>query len=158
MPWLSALTPTTVFIAALLVSNVVAFAGWTTNTKRLEHTRQDLATCQVQHKVFVEQTRIAGEEAAKKAKVTEAENRRVADETSNAWAAAITAVRTDSARKLRLAPAHSSSREMPGIAEPRPSDVPASTDAIPSPERLAADCAETTVTANFLQHYIENLR
>ena len=53
----------------------------------------------------------------------------------------------------------SGSGSVPQVSGDRPGDAVPDADSIPSPARVAADCAETTViTLNFLQSYIEQMR
>lgn len=60
--------------------------------------------------------------------------------------------------RLRVATSGGSSGS--GVSAPaqdRPFNVGSDANAIPPAARLAQDCAETTVTANYLQSYIEKV-
>ena len=158
MPFLSLISPTMWFAVALAISNAICFAGWSMTSNKLDTARKTIVECRAEHDAFVRQVRTEGEQAAKQAKRIETENRRVADETTKGWAAALDVVRADNARKLRNAkPGNPGRGAVPAAAEDRQGDAGAGADTIPSPERLAADCAEATVTANFLQSYIERM-
>jgi hypothetical protein len=68
-------------------------------------------------------------------------------------------VRSD-AQRQRLRDAARRSSGGSGVSAPvedRPGNAQADANAIPAPERIAQDCAETTMTANFLQSYIERI-
>ena len=157
MPWLMGLSPAGIVIALLFATNIVAFGAWRLTAHNLQEAEQKVATCRAQHDAFVAKTKAEGADALRKAKATETENRRIADETAKGWAAAIDTVRADYSRRLRLANGNPGRGAVPASAEDRSGHAGASADTIPSPERIAADCAETTVTANFLQGYIERL-
>ena len=157
MPWLMSLSPAGIVIALLFATNIVAFGAWRLTAHNLQEAEQKVATCRAQHDAFVAQTTALGKAAEEKAKSIEAERKKVADETAKGWAAAIDTVRADYSRRLRLANGNPGRGVVPASAEDRQGHAGASADAIPSPERIAADCAETTVTANFLQGYIERL-
>lgn len=157
MPFLSLISPTMWFVIALAISNAICLAGWSMTSNKLDTARKTIAECRAEHDAFVKQVRIEGEEAAKQAKRIETENRRVADETAKGWASALDVVRADNHRRLRNAAGNPGRSVVPAAPEDRQGDAGAGADAIPSPERLAADCAEATVTANFLQSYIEQM-
>lgn len=152
------LTPTIWVILVAAFLQVITGLGWFVTDIKLGKANANLAKCEAQHKAFVDQTRSIAEHQAEKARIREAEDRRIADETSNGWAAALDRVRRDADRRVRLAAAGSaggsgvSQAAQTGLAAPA-----TDTDAIPAPERVASDCAETTLTANFLQQYIERL-
>ena len=78
---------------------------------------------------------------------------------SNGWAAALDVVRSDTATKrLRDSARRSSgSGAVPKVPGDRPGIAVPDPDAIPAAARIAQDCAETTLTANFLQSYIERM-
>ena len=153
MPFLN--SPLLYVIAFLVATNIVSALGWKVASSEAGEQKQKVVACQAKHDAFVGQVRAQGELAKEKAKAEEAENARIADETSRGWAAAIAVVR---AERLRNATSRGSgSGGLSAPAEDRPGNAPAGADAIPSPERLAADCAEATVTANYLQSYIERM-
>lgn len=133
--------------------------GWWVTSTKLENTQVKLEKCKQDHAVFLDQTRRAGERAAEKAKQIETEQKRIADETAKSWAAALDHVRADAARRVRLATAGSAGGgglpQTPATGLQAPAADP---DPIPPPAQLAADCAETTLTANALQSYIERLQ
>jgi hypothetical protein len=137
-------------IAVLITAVTIAALGWYL-------TNQELTALQQQHWAYVEKVRAEGELAAKQAKAREEEMGRIADETAKGWAAALGVVRADYARRLRNA-ASAGSGLVPGDTQAGPSAAGSDADTIPPPERVAADCAETTLTANYLQSYIEGLQ
>ena len=155
MPFLSLLSPSAIAIAFLIVTNIVAFGGWKLTTDSLTHTKGQLATCEATHKAFVDQTRVQGEQAEKKAKATETNNRRIADETAKGWASALDVVRADASRRVRQSAAgNSGSRAVSEAGQAAARTDAAAEDALPAPERITADCAETTLTLVWLQHWV----
>lgn len=158
MPFLT--SPLIYVIALLLATNLITGIGWKWSASNAEAEKQKVINCQAQHDAFVAQVKAQGQIAAEKAKAQEKENARISDATAKGWAAAIDRVRADfAAGRLRATAGRSSSGS--GLSAPaKDSSGPAQTnpDAIPATARVAADCAETTVTANFLQAYIERIQ
>ena len=157
MPFLipAGLSPAAIATAFLVATNLVAFGGWKLTANSLTHTKEQLATCEAQHKAFVDQTRVQGEQAEKAKKATETNNRRIADETAKGWASALDVVRSDAARRvLQSAAAGAGSRAVPEAGHPSGQTPGAAEDALPAPERIVADCAETTLTLVWLQYWI----
>lgn len=129
------------------------------HSERAARAEVDLVSCTSQHEIFVRQIKAEGAMAREKAKAIEETRRRIADETANGWAAALDVVRADAARRVRAAASTSAGgRGLPADPAPGQPTVGADADSIPTAERLAADCAETTLTANYLQRYIEDLK
>lgn len=157
MPFLN--SPLLYVIAFLAVTNIVSSLGWKAASSEANEQKQKVVACQARHDAFVGQVRAQGDLAKEKAKAKEIENARIADETGRSWAAALSAVRADYAARLRNAAASrgAGGGGLSAPAEDRPGNAETRTDPIPAPERLAADCAETTVTANYLQSYIERI-
>jgi len=157
MPFLISPTIMAVVIACLLQA---ASLGWGFyQSGRADRAEAKATTCAAKHEAFVAQVDAQGKLAKEKAKTTEETRRRTADETARGWAAALDVVRADAARRVRAAAgAGSGSRGLPADPAPGQPNAGADTDAIPAPERVAADCAETTLTANYLQGYIEELK
>ena len=156
MPFLS--YPLIYVIAFLVVTNIVSALGWKVASSEAGEQKQKVVACQAKHEAFVGHVRVQGELAKEKAKTKEKQNAAIADETARGRADSIPVARAYAAKRMR----NSASRGAGGgglsaPAEGRPGNAPAGTDAIPSPERVAADCAETTVTANYLQSYIERI-
>ncbi len=146
-------------ILGLICTNLFAGGMWWLNSVESDAYQTKLETCQEKHSAFVLKTKAAGDIAADKAKADKEFNERNADATIKGWAAALDVVRADNARKLRYtARTNSSGSGVSAPAATGQTTVGAGADPIPSPERVAADCAETTLTANFLQRYIEGLR
>lgn len=150
-----------VIIAALVAAVLqVATLGWGVyQSNRADRAEVAVQKCRTDHEFFVKMTVAQAEEAKAKAKATEDANKRNADEIAKGWAAALDVVRTDASRRVRIAARSSAGGS--GLSAPTkvgPQIAGADEDTIPSPERVAADCAETTLTANFLQRYIEDLR
>lgn len=153
------LTPITLYaIIALLFSNAAFVVLWQFADLRADKQEALVQKCAADHKAFVDQVESSGRIAQAQAKQKEAEHERIVEDTAKGWAAAIGVVRADAAKRVRDAARRSAgsgsvsqvSQDRPGLALPDPEPIPA-------PERVAADCAETTVTANFLQAYIERL-
>ena len=152
------MSPTIIAVIVAFVLQVLTLGWGFVQNNRAESYKGKLETCNATHAAFVLQTESIGRIAAAKAKEAEESNRRTADETAKGWAAAIAVVRADYAKRLRDAAGRGSgSGTMPGVSQDRPGDAILHADAVPSPTRVAADCAETTVTANFLQSYIERI-
>jgi len=157
MPFLT--SPLIYVIAFLLATNIISGIGWKWSATNAEAERQKVVACQAKHDAFVAQTQAAGKLAAEKAKAQEKEHARISDATAKGWASAIDVVRADYAQRVRDAARRSAGGS--GLSAPtqdRPGDAQASTDAVPSPARVAADCAETTITLNYLQSYIERIQ
>jgi hypothetical protein len=153
------LTPITLYaIIGLLISNVMFVGLWQFADSRADKQEALVVACQVKHQAFVEQTEAAGKVAQVKASWQEAKYEKVLSDTEKRWKAAIAVVRADAAKRVHDAAGRGSgSGSVPQVSGDRPGDAVPDTDAIPSPARVAADCAETTVTANFLQSYIEQI-
>jgi hypothetical protein len=157
MPFLT--SPLIYVIAFLLATNIIAGIGWKVSAASAEAEKQKVVACQAEHKAFVEQTEALGEIAKAKAKIKERQNAQNAEDTSNSWAAALKVVRADYSKRLRDATRRSAGGS--GVSAPspdRPGDAQAGSDTVPSPARVAADCAETTITLNYLQSYVERLQ
>ena len=156
MPFLTG--PALYIIVVLLCTNLLAGVGYLLKSASAEEYKAQVSECKATHAAFVAQVEAQGKLAAQKARNKEAENAKVAKETSDGWAAAIATVRADYAKRLRLATSRSAGGGgVSQTAEDRAGNAGSGADAIPAPERVAADCAETTVTANYLQGYIERL-
>ena len=156
MPFVMSPTIIAVLVAVVLQGLTL---GWGfVQSSRADSYKEKLQSCNATHAAFVLQTESVGRSAAAKAKETEENNRRTADETAKGWAAALAVVRADYAKRLRLATSGSaSSGSVSKVSQDRPGHALPESDAIPSPARVAADCAETTITLNYLQSYIEQI-
>ena len=157
MPFVMSPTIIAVLVAVVLQGLTL---GWGfVQSSRADSYKEKLQSCNATHAAFVLQTESVGRSAAAKAKETEEKNRRTADETAKGWAAALAVVRADYAKRLRAATnASSGGGGVSASAQDRPGDAQASPDTVPSPARVAADCAETTITLNYLQSYVERLQ
>lgn len=146
-------------IIFLIFSNACSFLFWQFADSKADKFEAKLATCAAEHKAVIAQVDAIGRVAKEQAKAKEAEYAQIADETATGWATAIGVVRADAAKRLRDASGRSSGGG--GLSAPTQDTsghAEASADPIPAPERVAADCAEATVTANFLQSYIERIQ
>lgn len=155
----SVLTPTRALLIALAVALGVTLLLLFGANARAKQFKAELETCAANHKVFVSLTKSAGELAKAKAEATEVQNAIIVEQTHTGWAAALASVRSDAGRE-RLRVATGGSPGGSGVSAPaqdRPVNVGADSNPIPSPARVAQDCAETTVTANYLQGYIEKI-
>lgn len=145
-------------VIGLLVTNIATFGLWRLAASDASEQKERVVACQAKHEAFVEQVEAKGRIAEANNKLVKLENERIVNETANGWASALDVVRNDAARRVRLAASGSAgSGAMPGISQDSKRNAVPDADPIPAPERVAADCAETTVTANFLQQYIERL-
>jgi len=157
MPFVMSPTIIAVLVAVVLQGLTL---GWGfVQSNRADSYKEKLQACNATHAAFVLQTEAVGRIAAAKAKETEENNRRTADETAKGWADALAVVRADYAKRLRAATNSGSGGS--GVSAPAATGqatTGSDADSIPSPERVAQDCAETTLTANFLQRYIERLK
>ena len=152
------LTPISwILVIAAFLQIVTGFGWWVTSTK-LDNAYTKLNLCEEKHQAFLDRTRRLSEMAKERAKLIEHEQRRIADETAKSWAAALDYVRADAARRMRLAAGSAGGGGLSQTAQTGLQAPAADTDPIPAPERIAADCAETTLTANYLQSYIEQLQ
>ena len=145
-------------LVALLAGNGIFAALWQFADSRADKQEALVVACQAKHQAFVEQAEAAGKVAQVKANWQEAKHEKVLSDTEKRWKAAIAVVRADAAKRVRDAAGRGSgSGSVPQVSGDRPGDAVPDADSIPSPARVAADCAETTVTANFLQSYIEQI-
>lgn len=145
-------------IIFLIFSNACTFLFWQFADSKADKQEAIALKCAAEHKASIAQIDAMGRIAKEQAKAKEAEYVRITTETSEGWAAAIGVVRADYSKRLRDATSRSAGGGgLSAPTEDRPGNAQAGADAIPAPERLAADCAETTVTANYLQTYIERL-
>lgn len=153
MPFLAPFYP--IIIAFLICTNGIAGVMWMVKSKDAASYKAQLETSKARHKAFVDQVDAQGQIAETKAKQTEADNRRIADETAKGWAAALDAVRTDVDRRVRLAARGSAGGS--GVSPSRggtvriddPTESP-----LPPPERIIADCSEDVLKLVWLQDFI----
>ena len=154
------LTPIPMYaIVFLIFSNVCTFLFWQFADSKADRQEAIALKCAAEHKATIAQVDAMGHIAKEQAKAKEAEDAKIADETATGWAAALGVVRAGAAQRMRDESRRSAGGG--GLSAPSqdtPGHAQAGADAIPSPARVAADCAETTVTANFLQSYIERLQ
>lgn len=158
MPLLTPLYP--IIIVLLFAMTGISSVMWVVKSKDATSYKSQLETCKAKHQAFVDQVETAGRRAAEKARQIETEQQRIADETAKSWAAALDFVRADAARRMR-AIAGQGGAGGSGLSEAAKTGLTiadADPDPIPSSERVAADCAETTITANSLQGYIERIQ
>ena len=153
------LTPITLYaIIGLVVSNIAFIGLWQFADLRADKQEALVMKCAADHRAFKDQVESSGRIAQAQAKQKEAEHERIVEDTAKGWSAALAVVRADAAQRVRNAASRSAgSGAVPKVSQDRPGITVPDPDAIPAPERIAADCAETTVTANFLQSYIERL-
>ena len=155
----SMITPTRYLIMGMAIALAVMLLLLVGANARAKQFKAELETCAANHKAFVSLTKSAGDLARVKAQATELKNEITAEQTHTGWAAALASVRTDANReRLRVATGGGASGS--GVSAPtqdRPFNVGADANAIPPAARIAQDCAETTVTANYLQSYIEKV-
>lgn len=156
---LAMMTPTRYLLLGMVVALVALTLLLLGANARVKQFRAELETCTANHKAFVSLTKSAGDLAKAKAQATELKNEIIVEQTHTGWAAALASVRTDANReRLRVATGGGASGS--GVSAPtqdRPFNVGADPNAIPPAARVAQDCAETTVTANYLQGYIEKV-
>ena len=154
------LTPLFFYIGVALIASNVLFAGmWKYADLRADKQEALVQKCAADHRAFKDQVESSGRLAQAQAKQKEKEDAKIAKDTVDGWAAALAVVRSDAAtQRLRDAARRSTgSSAVPKVPGDRPGIAVPDTDPIPAPERVAQDCAETTVTANFLQEYIERI-
>ena len=146
-------------LIASLFCNVVLATFWQFADSKADRQEAIALKCAAEHKATVALIDAMGKVAREHAKQTEVENAKIADETAAGWAAAFGVVRSDAAKqRLRDAAGRGAgSGAVPQAVPNLSGDAQAGADAIPSAERIAQDCAETTVTANYLQSYIERI-
>lgn len=147
MPGMSPITLVLLIAGALQVATGF---GWWIASARLDATQTKLAKCNAKHEAFVDQVKVQGEAAMQAARTKEAEHRRIHDETSRAWAAALDVVRVQYA--ARPGPRGGGVSVTP-VAADRVVIAPA--EPLPAPERIIADCAEDTLKLVWLQHWVQ---
>ena len=158
MPFGLVMSPTIIAAIVAIVLQAITLGWGFVQSNKADKQEALVVACNAKHQAFKDQVESVGKVAQVKANWTEAKYEKVLDDTAKGWSAAIAVVRADAAKRLRESTNRSSdSGKMPGVAKDRPGTTEANADAIPSPARVAADCQETTVTANFLQSYIERL-
>jgi hypothetical protein len=143
-------------IVLLLCTNGVAGVMWYVKSNDAASYKQQLETCQANAAAFKNQVVAEGQLAAARAKATEEQNRRTADETAKGWAAALDVVRRSADNRVRLALANRGAGgsgvsvypvSAPGINAPAQGDLP-------PPERVLADCSEDVLTLAWLQDFV----
>ena len=82
------------------------------------------------------------------------EQKQITEDTTNAWKAALDLTRSQYATAGRVRQP-SGSCQMPGISQPATRVDGPGQDAIPSAGNIEEACAETTLTLNYLQGWIE---
>ena len=143
-------------IVFLIFSNMVCGIFWLAASTRAEAHKERAEACAAKHQAFTDQVEAYGRAAELRAKSITAENERVANETAKSWRARLAGVRADADQRLRdYAARYPAGGGVPAAGEDRPGTAGADADAIPAPGQLAADCAETTLTANALQEFVE---
>jgi hypothetical protein len=153
MPVLS--LPAIWLIVLLLCTNGIAGIMWFVKATEAKGYKERAELCAAKHEAFVEQVKAAGRAAEDRARAIDRENRRIQDETAKGWAAALDVVRADRVRLARAGASVSPVRG-PGITATG-IDGPAA-EHLPPPERVVADCAETTLTLVWLQHWVKESR
>ena len=149
-------------IIFLALSNIGTFLAWQSADSRADKYKAEVVVCAAQHEAFVAQTKAQGRIAAEKTKQENLKNEHISESTVSGWAAALGVVRADRdhlGKRVRDAEARRSAGGS-GVSAPtqdRPGNTEAGSDAVPSPATVAADCAETTITLNYLQSYVERL-
>ena len=156
---LAMMTPTRYLLLGMVVALVALTLLLLGANARVKQFRAELETCTANHKAFVSLTKSAGDLAKAKAQATELKNEIIVEQTHTGWAAALASVRTDANReRLRVAAGgNSGGSGVSAPAQDRPFNAGTDPNAIPPAARIAQDCAETTVTANYLQSYIEKV-
>lgn len=156
---LAMMTPTRYLLLGMVVALVALTLLLLGANARVKQFRAELETCTANHKAFVSLTKSAGDLAKAKAQATELKNEIIVEQTHTGWAAALASVRTDANReRLRVAAGgNSGGSGVSAPAQDRPFNAGTDPNAIPPAARIAQDCAETTVTANYLQGYIEKV-
>ena len=151
------LTPVTLYlIIGLVFTNLATVVAWRVTEARLESATAETVACAAQHEAFVAQVRTEGEKARIKTADIIAKNTTIIEDIKHEYQTAVARVRSDYAGRLRQqANRGSGGGLLPAVPGSASGSDAASQDPIPAPERIAADCAETTVTANFLQAFIE---
>lgn len=158
MPFGLVMSPTLIGVLIAMVLQGLTLGWGFVQSNRADHYAAKLTTCKAEHAAFVKQTEAVAEIAKAKAKATEESNQRTADETAKGWASALAVVRADYAKRLRNATrASSGGSGLSQVANTGREPDGTSGDAIPPPERVAQDCAETTLKLNHLQWYLERL-
>jgi hypothetical protein len=153
------MSPTIIAVIVGIVLQAITLGWGFVQSNKADRQEALVIACQAKHDAFVDQVEAQGEIAKAKARIKERQNVQIAEDTANGWAAAIERVRADYGQRLRDATRRGAGGG--GVSAPAkdPSGhAEAGSDTVPSPERVASDCAETTITANFLQSYIERLQ
>jgi multidrug resistance efflux pump len=153
MPFLTPFYP--LIIALLICTNGIAGVMWIVKSSDAKSYQSQLETCKAKHQAFKDQVEAQGKLAIEKAKAKEKDNAEITEKTARAWAAALSAVRADADRRVRLAAARGASGSGVSAAGATASGIDAPTQVdLPPAERVIADCAEDTLTLIWLQDWI----
>lgn len=151
------LNPITLWlIVGLVFTNLATVVAWRVTDARLESATAETVACAARHEAFVAQVQVEGQKAKQRTDEIIAKNNTIIEDIKHEYSTAIDRVRNDYAGRLRRQAIGSpGSGVLPAVPGSTPGPDAAYADPIPAPERITADCAETTVTANFLQAFIE---
>ena len=153
---MSFLTPQLIVPLVALLIWLFTAGGWYVEAQKAERYKARAEACEARHQAFADQVKAQGKLAEQSARAKEADYRRIHDETSNAWAAALGVVRADAARRLRDATRQrAGGGGMPGATAATQGTDAAPEGALPAPERIIADCAEDALSLVWLQHWIK---
>ena len=149
-------TITIYLIIGLAFSNLITgFAWWIADT-RLESATAETIVCATRHEAFVANVKAEGAKAEHRTAEIISKNTTIVEDIKHEYQTAIDRVRNDYAGRLRQqANRGSGGGVLPSVSGPTFGPNAAGTDSIPAPERVAADCAETTITLNYVQTFIE---
>ena len=147
MSWL---TPQLFAVLTGLVLWLFTAGGWYVEAQKADRYKARAEACEAKHQAFADQVKATGKIAEEAARTKEAEYRRIHDETSRAWAAALDVVRVQYA--ARPGPRGSGVSVTPVAAD---RVVVSPTEPLPAPERIIADCAEDTLKLVWLQHWVQ---
>ena len=88
--------------------------------------------------------------ANERANVVEKEQKRITQETTDGWKAALDYVRAHPVRVLQRQGGSGGGVSLPAVGVDGAGEYP-----VPAAERIASDCAETTLQLNWLQNWVE---
>lgn len=143
MPLMKAIPIYIYVIAALLVTNFATYAMW-------DKSSTDFATFKMKVAAQAKQFEL-------EKKLEEKRHQQINEDTVHGWKAALDVTRAHY-RNLQRVRNPSRPGDMPGVAVAASGTDDAGEDAISSPYRIAAECAETTLTLNYLQEWATRIQ
>ena len=149
------LNPVTLyFIAFLIFTNFVSAFAWQWNKTEAQKQRAELNVCEARFDSFKQQVEVLGKQQEQKAAEVIAASNLAVHETKVKYEANLDRLRADYDRlRKQYAQRGASTSPVPAPDTSARGIDAAAEDAVSDPVRLAAECAETTLTLIWLQEH-----